>query len=131
MAIKLRLKTKGDKSTNTPKVKKPKMLNISDEMLHGKPKNTLPKDEYTAEMVEVVSNNLDDSKHYVLSVIRQGDLGLPVLDIRQFVNTDKYSGYTRKGVSIPLEQLDLLLEKLTKIRKTPKVEKMIESLKED
>ena len=42
--------------------------------------------------------------------------GKPYFDIRHYITTEKYTGYTQKGVMIPLERLDRLIEILQKLR---------------
>ena len=34
-----------------------------------------------------------------------GNLGLPYVDIRLFVDNDRYTGFTKKGISFPVEYL--------------------------
>lgn len=37
------------------------------------------------------------------------------IDIRKWINTEKYTGYTKKGIAIDIEQFPKLLEKLNKL----------------
>jgi len=64
----------------------------------------------------------------VLKPLRDGDAGeLRVriiersgarrLDIRPYVKTDKYTGYTPKGISLSLEEFDTLVSQRKKITK--------------
>ena len=39
------------------------------------------------------------------------------LDIRYFVKTDKYTGYTKKGISLSAEEFDALMSRRKKIMK--------------
>ena len=74
----------------------------------------LPPDEYKDEVTpkEIV---LDESGKLVISVKRSGDLGLPHVDIRHFVTTERYTGYTKKGVNFPLEFLYELMDLLKEV----------------
>lgn len=38
------------------------------------------------------------------------------LDIREYVTSEKYTGYTKKGVNLPLNALDDLIEILVGVR---------------
>lgn len=66
----------------------------------------LPPDEYEDEIPpkELI---LDECNKLVFSVKRAGDLGLPCVDIRHYVESERFTGFTRKGIHFPLE---LLLE---------------------
>ncbi len=66
--------------------------------------STLPEDVYRDEIPpkEVV---IDDSNKLVISVKRGGEFGLPHVDIRHYVTTERYTGFTKKGVNFPLELL--------------------------
>ena len=76
-------------------------------------KRQLPPDEYTDE-IEPKEIILDDTGKLVISVKRGGDYGLPHVDIRHYVTTERFTGFTKKGVNFPLEFLyeltDLLRE---------------------
>lgn len=65
---------------------------------------TLPPDEYHEEIPpkEIV---LDEYGKLVISVKRAGDLGLPCVDIRHFATTERFTGFTKKGVNFSLEHL--------------------------
>ena len=73
----------------------------------------LPPDDYEDEIPpkEII---LDETGKLVISVKRGGEYGLPCVDIRHFVTTERFTGFTRKGVNFPLEFLleltDLLRE---------------------
>lgn len=69
-----------------------------------KTKNSLPSDAYTEELPpkEVV---VDDTRKIIVSVKRGGDLGLICADIRQYQTTQTFTGFTKKGINIPLEVL--------------------------
>lgn len=71
----------------------------------------LPPDEYKEEIPakEIV---LSESGKLVISVKRGGDYGLPCVDIRHFATTERFTGFTKKGVNFPLEQLLVLIDLL-------------------
>jgi len=56
---------------------------------------------------------LSDQSKIVIQVSEYG--GRTALDIRTHVTTDKYSGYTKKGVNVPIEKGKELVEKITKV----------------
>lgn len=68
------------------------------------PKKSLPPDTYKEELEpkEIV---VDDSRKIIVSVKRGGDLGLVCADIRQYQTTQTFTGFTKKGINIPLEVL--------------------------
>lgn len=67
-------------------------------------KNTLPPDEYKDEF-EPKELVLDEKRKLVISVKRGGEYGLPMCDIRLFVTTEEYTGFTKKGINFPIEYL--------------------------
>ena len=78
-----------------------------------KPKKveSLPSDEYTPLIPQVVIE-ISESQSLVLRATRGGELGLPRLDIREYVKTEEYTGFTKKGINIPLEHISDLAQKL-------------------
>ena len=72
---------------------------------------TLPPDDYKNEF-EPIDLDVDETRKFVLSVCRGGDLGLPMCDIRQFQMTERYTGFTKKGINFPVELLPDLVELL-------------------
>lgn len=72
---------------------------------------SLPSDEYTPLIPQVVIE-ISETQSLVLRATRGGELGLPRLDIREYVKTEKYTGFTKKGVNIPLEHIEDLAQKL-------------------
>ncbi len=49
-------------------------------------------------------------------IIAVGPRHEPRLDLREFVNADKFQGFTRKGVTLDLEAFELLLAQADRIR---------------
>ena len=74
----------------------------------------LPPDDYKDEVTprEIV---LDETGKLVISVKRGGDYGLPHVDIRHFVTTERFTGFTKKGVNFPLEFLYELMDLLKEV----------------
>lgn len=67
-------------------------------------KNELPSDEYR-DLIPPTELQISDTGKLVISVKRGGELGLPKVDIRLFVDTDVYTGPTKKGVNFDLRYL--------------------------
>ena len=86
---------------NTPKVsEKAKTASKQKEMCRKYP------DTYS-DCIEKKVLQLNETTKLVFSVRRKNDdVGLPWVDIRVFVNSDEYTGPTKKGISFPLERLD-------------------------
>lgn len=55
---------------------------------------------------------LDETGKLVISVKRGGDYGLPCVDIRHYVHTERFTGFTKKGINFPLEFLYELMDLL-------------------
>lgn len=77
----------------------------------NKVKAELPSDEYRDEIPpkEIV---IDESGKLVISVKRGGEYGLPHVDIRHYMTTERFTGFTKKGVNFPLEFLLELMDLL-------------------
>lgn len=67
-------------------------------------KNQLPPDTYKDE-IEPKCINIDEGIDLVFSVKRGGENGLPRVDIRTYVKTENYEGFTKKGINFSLEYL--------------------------
>lgn len=74
----------------------------------------LPPDEYKDE-IEPREIELDETGKLVISVKRSGEFGLPHVDIRHYVTTDRFTGFTKKGINFPLEFLYELLDLLHEV----------------
>lgn len=66
-------------------------------------KKNIGKDEYR-DLIEPLELIVNDSYKLVFSVKRAGELGLPSVDIRQYSTTEVYTGFTKKGILIPLDR---------------------------
>lgn len=75
---------------------------------------TLPPDEYEDEFPpkEII---LDEGNKLVLSCKRDLEMGIPRIDIRHFITTERYTGFTKKGVNFSLEFLCELVDTLTEM----------------
>lgn len=71
----------------------------------------LPPDEYKDE-IPSKKIEVDDTRHIIVSVKRGGEDGLPCLDVRWYQTTDVYTGFTKRGINIPVEYLPELLQVL-------------------
>ena len=80
----------------------------------SKSEGRLPSDEYKDE-IEPKEIVLDENGNLVISVKRGGEYGLPCVDIRHYVTTERFTGFTRKGVNFPLELLLELVDTLREV----------------
>jgi len=80
----------------------------------SKSEGRLPSDEYKDE-IEPKEIVLDENGKLVISVKRGGEYGLPCVDIRHYVTTERFTGFTRKGVNFPLELLLELVDTLREV----------------
>lgn len=97
-----------------------------------KPVEKLPDDIYKnigeeKKMVVAVTEKVKISVG--VKVTRGGDEGLPMIDIREFIESERYTGYTRKGVVIPLSEYPLFLEMLNEVLNHPEVQKAYRDMK--
>lgn len=75
------------------------------------PYRELPPDEYKDE-IPPKEIPIDETGKLVISVKRGGEYGLPHVDIRHFVTTERFTGFTKKGINFPLEFLYELMDLL-------------------
>jgi hypothetical protein len=62
---------------------------------------------------------ISERKKVVIQHTKFGDMD--TLDIRTWVDTPSYKGFTRKGVNIPVEKGEELAQKILKVIKEPPV----------
>ena len=79
-----------------------------------KKKRVYEEDEYP-DLIDKKELELNETNKLVFSVARGGEYGLPMIDIRHYANTSKYTGPTKKGIRLPLEFLYDLMEILEEI----------------
>lgn len=81
----------------------------------------LPPDTYEP-MIKAVNVDVDEARHFVINVQRSNggdnDMGLPCVDIRTYQTTEAYTGYTKKGINLPLDILPDLIEALQEVSET-------------
>ena len=82
-----------------------------EEVVEKKEKSKLPPDAYKEEFPPLVME-INETNKLILSVKRGGDLGLPQVDIRHYVTTERYTGFTKKAVVFPVEFLYEFIEKV-------------------
>ena len=58
---------------------------------------------------------IDDSRQILLRVSKNKVNKKTYLDVREYVTTDRYTGYSRKGVNIPLSKAEDLSDGLRKL----------------
>ena len=76
--------------------------------------------------IEPVDFPIDETRKFVLSVKRDGDYGLPHVDIRQYNTTDSYTGFTKKGINFPIEYLVDLIDSLQEVLEECEQKNLIE-----
>lgn len=105
MAIKVARKIKRTFVKDEPKVEKE---------VNKSSNGTLPSDTYKDEIPpkEIV---LDENGKLIVSVKRGGEYGLPCVDIRHYVTTERFTGFTKKGVNFNLEFLLELVDILREV----------------
>lgn len=74
----------------------------------------LPPDEYPDE-IEPISMVINESNRLIFRVKRDKIYGEYQLDIRHYLTTERYTGYTKKAITIPLEQLYALINKCDEV----------------
>ena len=74
----------------------------------------LPPDDYKDE-IEPKEIVLSENGKLVFSVKRGGEYGLPCVDIRHYVTTERFTGFTKKGINFPLELLMELIDTLQEV----------------
>ena len=94
------------------KVIKPKTT--ATEKTKEKSQKKLPPDSY-APLIDAHELVIDENRKFVINVQREGEDGLPCIDIRTFQTTEAYTGYTRKGINFPLDLLPDLIESLENV----------------
>ena len=64
-----------------------------------------------------------------VSVERQGDMGLPFVDIREHITSPKFTGFTQKGVVVPLQLYPQFVDMLLKTLNQQEVQKALQDLR--
>ena len=94
----------------TPKVSKEAQTSVKQREMRKK----YP-DEYRAEIPskELVVNR---SLKLVFQLRRQGEFGLPFVDIRHYITTDKYVGFTKQGITLPASLIGEFVKYVVEIK---------------
>ena len=72
----------------------------------AKTEKKLPPDAYAPLMEEIVIPlNAEKTIQLRVNMKRGGELGLPFVDLRLYVEGEQYTGYTKKGVSFEVHSL--------------------------
>ena len=107
-------------------LKKVEPIKVVKPVQKPKPVEKLPDDVYKniGEEKKMVVAVTEKTKISVgIKVTRGGDEGLPMIDIREFIESERYTGYTKKGVVVPLSEYPLFLEMLNDVLNQKEVQK--------
>ena len=89
------------------KIQRIPLPTVEEKPVEKKPEvKELPPDVYEDE-IDRKELEIDESNKLVFSVRRGGEFGLPLVEIRHFITTDRFTGFTRKAITFPV---DLLLD---------------------
>lgn len=71
-------------------------------------------DEYREEFAptEVI---LNEEVKLIIQCKRGGKMGLPFVDVRTYVTSEDYTGFTKRGITLPVDRLDELVTKLSQL----------------
>ena len=99
------------------KILKPKKIvkTVEEKPVQKKQKSRVIGDDEYPDLIDKRELVLNETNKLVFSVARGGEYGLPMIDIRHYMDTKKYSGPTKKGIRIPLEMLYDFMETLEEI----------------
>ena len=67
------------------------------------------------DMIEVVTVPVDSETSYKITIKRGGTLGLPQLEIREWKETKKFSGYTKRGIAVPCSALEVFSDAVVRV----------------
>lgn len=103
-------------------------------VLQKKVKEELPADVYKpvgtpSSMTIAVKEDKGVEFKIFVSVNRQGDKGLPLVDIREHITSPKFTGFTQKGVVVPLQLYPQFVDMLLKTLNQQEVQKALRDLK--
>lgn len=103
-------------------------------VLQKKVKEKLPDDVYkpvgTPQCMTITTNEEKGIEYKIfVSVNRQGDMGLPLVDIREHITSPKFTGFTQKGVVVPLQLYPQFVDMLLKTLNQQEVQKALRDLR--
>lgn len=78
-------------------------------------KPVIKKKEYI-DLIEPVTLELDETASFVFSASKLGEDGQPHVDIRTWVDNERYSGPTKKGINFDIAEIDNIMEILQMIK---------------
>lgn len=107
-------------------VKVPKTPSVPEKPMK---KESLPPNEYTP-LLPQVTIPISDSLGIVLRATRGGEMGLPRLDIREYVKSERYTGFTKKGINVPLEFIGEILHQLHGMTNSHPVQTALKEMEE-
>lgn len=114
--------------------KKIKLVQPPKPVLQKKVKEKLPDDVYkpvgTPSSMTIATREDKGIEYKIfVSVNRQGDLGLPLVDICEHITSPKFTGFTQKGVVVPLQLYPQFVDMLLKTLNQQEVQKALQDLR--
>jgi hypothetical protein len=102
------------------RLKRPVLINMPQQEIRGEPvpekkprsNRKMQPDIYRHDEFDPVQIIVDENSKLHFSVKRGGDLGLPRIDIRHYMTTQMFEGFTQKGINIPIEMIPNIIETL-------------------
>lgn len=74
---------------------------------------------------------LNDEVKLVIQCKRGGEMGLPFVDVRTYVTNDKFVGFTKKGITLPVDKLEELCDKLSQLHEQCEEKGLLNEFEED
>lgn len=74
---------------------------------------------------------LNDEVKLVIQCKRGGEMGLPFVDVRTYVTNDKFVGFTKKGITLPVDKLEELCDKLGQLHEQCEEKGLLNEFEED
>ena len=74
---------------------------------------------------------LNDEVKLVIQCKRGGEMGLPFVDVRTYVTNDKFVGFTKKGITLPVDKLNELATKLSQLYENCREKGLLNEFEED
>lgn len=67
------------------------------------------------DMIDPVEVRVSDDTSIKITIKRGGDFGLPQLEVREWKDTAKFSGYTKRGIAVPCSVLEEFSDAVVKM----------------
>ena len=74
---------------------------------------------------------LSEEVKLVIQCKRGGEMGLPFVDVRTYVCNETYTGFTKKGITLPVDRLDELVTKLSQLYENCEEKGLLNEFEED